>query len=578
MSKNKLQVMGIGAAVLGLVLTGFEAQGRAPQKTQSTNREDQAGKQKSKPLTEGLPQRELSEKERKRREKKRLKEIEGTYKKWLTEEVGYIIIKEEKEVFRHLSTDEEREQFIEQFWLRRDPTPDTVGNEFKEEHYRRIAYANDHFSSSRSGWRTDRGRIYITWGPPDDRETYPTGGNYLRSFEEGGGSTSVYPFERWRYRYLEGVGQEVILEFVSVDYSSEYRLALDPTMKDELAHFLNSGLSLMEAMGFASKAERFDRGNRSPLRVNQVGRGQIAIDRAEFETFDRLTQYAAVLKPPQIKFKDLEALVTTRISFNLLPFDVRTDFLRITDTSILVPITISVEKEDVTFRLRDGLHQSVVNVFGRVTTLTGRIVQTFEDVLRLNVPPALFVQMLQQPTIYQKALPLRPGLYKLNLVLKDLNSGNLGTVEQRLIVPRFEEEQLAHSSLILADRMERIASKNVGSGQFVIGDTKVRPAVGGKFSNGDRIGVFMQVYNLGINEQTHKPEATIKYAIRKGEETVFSHTESSADLEHAGRQITLEKMLNLAGMNPGEYTFDIQITDHVRQQTLSPSAHFRIVP
>ncbi|NIV38582.1 MAG: GWxTD domain-containing protein, partial [Anaerolineae bacterium] len=191
------------------------------------------------------------------------------------------------------------------------------------------------------------------------------------------------------------------------------------------------------------------------------------------------------------------------------PFRVRTDFLRITSGSILVPITVAVQKQDLAFELEEGIYRSVVNIFGRVTTLTGRIVQTFEDVIQLDTPPALLQQTLHQSAVYQKAIPLPPGLYKLNLVLKDLRSGDIGTLEQRLPVPRFEEDSLAHSSLILADLLERVSSRNVGSGQFVIGTTKLRPAVDEEFTPGERLGVYLQVYNLAIDEETQKPEASI---------------------------------------------------------------------
>src|SRR5215471_7340926 len=163
----------------------------------------------------------LSEKERKRREAKLRKELETPYKKWLTEDVVYIITDEERQAWKRLATDEEREQFIEQFWLRRDPTPDTEENEFKEEHYRRIAYANQHYASGIPGWKTDRGRIYIVYGPPDEIEDHSAGGTYQRPQEQGGGTTSVYPFQQWRYRWIEGIGTNVIIEFV------------DPTMTGE---------------------------------------------------------------------------------------------------------------------------------------------------------------------------------------------------------------------------------------------------------------------------------------------------------------------------------------------------------
>ncbi|MEE8200595.1 MAG: GWxTD domain-containing protein [Candidatus Acidoferrales bacterium] len=562
------------SALLSLLLLAGVGGVAAPAQEQN---QPEPEKQEPVPLTEGLPQREMSKKERKRREKRLREELETHYRQWLQEDVIYILTPEEKTAFLDLNTDEEREQFIEQFWLRRDPTPDTIENEYREEHYRRIAYANERFACGKRGWRTDRGRVYIAWGPPDEIESHPSGGTYVRPYEEGGGTTSTYPFEKWRYRYLEGVGQEVILEFVSPSMTCEYRISIDPSEKDALLHVPGAGLSLLEEMGFASKTDRFDRtdGTRLPTRVSEFGDHRFG-SRAVGDQFDRMQILANVMRPPPVKFRDLETLVETRISFNLLPFEVRTDFIRVTNDTVLVPITISVQKKDVTFQLKDGLHQSVINVFGRVSTLTGRVVQTFEDVIRLDVPPSLFQQTLQQTAVYQKALPLRPGLYKLNLVLKDLNSGNIGTLEQRLAVPRFQDDQLSHSTLILADRIERVATRNVGSGQFVIGDLKVRPSVSERFTRSQRMGVYLQVYNLGVNEETFKPDATIEYAVRRGEEVVFTHTETTEQMERANRQITIEKILPLSGFPPGEYTLDIRITDHIRQQTIHSTATFRI--
>jgi hypothetical protein len=294
------------------------------------------------------------------------------------------------------------------------------------------------------------------------------------------------------------------------------------------------------------------------------------------QEFERLSLYATVQKPPPVKFTDLEALVQTRISFNLLPFDLRLDYLRVTEGTTLVPITIAVHKKDLTFQLEEELHQSTVNIFGRITTLTGRIVQTFEDVISLSIPPSLFEENLKEAALYQKAVPLRPGLYKLNLVLKDLNSGNVGTLERRLAVPVYEENQLAHSTLILADRIERVPSNSVGRGQFVIGDLKVRPTLKEEFARSDRMGIYMQVYNLGVGEETHKSDATIDYVIKQGEKAVFNYTESNADLGETGDQITLEKVLPLTAFEPGNYELQITVTDRVSQQTVQPAASFRI--
>lgn len=525
--------------------------------------------QEQQPLTEGLPQRELSEKERKKRGKALLKELATYYKKWLEEDVLFIILPEERQAFLELGTEEEREQFIEQFWLRRDPTPDTIENEYKEEHYRRIAYANQWYGGGKTSWKSDRGRVYIVHGPPDDVEFYPAGSTYDRPLEEGAGRMTTYAFERWRYRHLEGVGDNIILEFVDVNGIGDYRLTMDPNEKDALLALIPGADPItMRILGLPNKDDRF----------SGMEHADTLTRRARMRELDRLRLFTAVQKPPPVKFKDLEALVETRVSFNLLPFELRVDYLRITDGTILVPVTVAVQKKDLTFQMKDGLRQCVINIFGRITTLSGRIVQTFEDVIQLDVPPSIFESTLEQAAVYQKAVPLRPGLYKLNLVLKDLNSGNVGTMEKRLPVPRYEQDQLAHSSLILADLIERVGSKMVGGGQFVIGDTKIRPVVGEQFSRNDRMGIYLQVYNLGLNEQTHKPDATIEYSIVRGNETVFNYTETTDQLERASRQITLEKMLPLTYLQPGDYKLNITITDHVREQSVGPRASFRILP
>src|SRR5271166_4112258 len=243
----------------------------------------------------------MTPKQKKKQEEKLRKELETPYKKWLNEDVTYIITDEERKAWKRLSTDDEREQFIEQFWLRRDPTPDTEENEYKEEHYRRIAYANERFASGIPGWKTDRGRIYITYGPPDEKDTHPSGGTYERPPEEGGGTTSTFPFEQWRYRYIEGIGTDINIEFVDPTMSGEYRMTSDPSEKDALLYVPNAGLTMMEQMGMSSKDDRFNRTDGTHLGV------PFGAETEKMNEFSRLEQFAKLQRPPAVKFKDLEA-------------------------------------------------------------------------------------------------------------------------------------------------------------------------------------------------------------------------------------------------------------------------------
>ena len=516
--------------------------------------------------------RQETDKERKQREKRLLKELDSQYKKWLNEEVGYILTDEERSAFLRLSNNEEREQFIEQFWLRRDPTPDTVENEFKEEHYRRIAYANERFASGIPGWKTDRGRIYIIWGPADEIESHPSGGSYDRPPEEGGGSTSTYPFEKWRYRYLEGIGNDVILEFVDPSGSGEYRLTMDPSEKDALLHVPGAGLSQLEAMGMSSKTDRFSRTDGTNLPRALGGTP------ARMNEFDRLELYAKIQKPPPVKFKDLEELVSSRIVRNQVHFDYRFDFLRVTSDTVLVPITVQVPNRQLTFQNREGVHSAVLNLFGRISTLSGRIVQTFEDVITRDFPESLLQASLQASSIYQKAVPLRPGLYRLDIVLKDVQSGNVGVINTGLRVPRFEDDKLEASTLILADLIERVPAKQVGLGQFVLGSTKVRPKLNQEFFPDEKMGIFLQLYNLKVDDKSHRTNASVEFRVRKDQQEVWKTAETSEQLRQTGEQITIERLLPLNSLQPGRYKLEIRATDQLTNQTILRTADFTVKP
>src|SRR5947208_6697379 len=442
--------------------------------------------------------RPITEKQKRENAKSLKQELSKTYKKWLDEDVRWIISDEERAAFKQLSNDEERDQFIEGFWQRRDPTPDTVENEFKEEHYRRIEYANEHFPAGIPGWKADRGRIYIMYGPADEVESHPSGGTYERPMDEGGGSTSTYPFETWRYRYLEGIGQEIIIEFVDTCMCGDYHMTIDRSEKDALKNVPGAGLTLYEQMGLASKADRFTNSG-----LEQLGAGPFNQD-LQSKQFDRLEQFAKLNRPPAIKFKDLEEVVTTKVRYNLLPFDVRADFVRVTSDTVLVPVMVQIRKKNVTYVNKDGVERGTLNIFGRVTTLTGRIAQTFEETVQDDEPAELLPKVLENASVYWKALPLRPGRYRFDIVVKDVNGDRMGTWSRGIVVPEFSDDRLAASSLIVADMMESVPSKNVGTGSFVIGTTKVRPRVpsaDGKpvsFKRNQKMNFWMQVYNLTV--------------------------------------------------------------------------------
>lgn len=534
--------------------------------------------QKKQPKAEDPLKRPLTEKQRKSNAKALKQELGKTYKKWMDEDVRWIITDEERAAFKQLSNDEERDQFIEAFWARRDPTPDTPENEFKEEHYRRIAYANEHFAAGIPGWKTDRGRIYVMYGPADEIESHPSGGTYDRPMEEGGGTTSTFPFEDWRYRYLEGIGQEVIIEFVDSCMCGDYHMTMDRSEKDALLYTPNAGMTLYEQMGMASKADRFTGGG-----MERLGRGPMSTNESA-KQFDRLEQFAKLNRPPEVKFKDLEEVVSHKININLMPFDVLTDFVKVTGDTVLMPVTVQVKNRDITFSNKDGVERGTVNIFGRLTTIAGRVAQTFEDTVQVDVPPELLPKTTENSSVYWKAIPLRPGRYILEVVLKDVNGDRVGTWRKGVQVPEYADDKLETSSLMLADVMHQVPSRSVGTGNFVIGDTFVRPrvpAADGKpasFKRDQKLNFWMQVYNLGVDEKTHKPSATVEYnVVNAATNKAVIHTiESTEQMGNVGDQLTLKKTLSAADLGPGLYRLQIKVNDNISKQVVDPSTTFTV--
>jgi GWxTD domain-containing protein len=526
--------------------------------------------------------RQLSDQEKFKQRKEVREELKGPYKKWVNEDVHWIITDEELKAFKSLSNDEERDNFIENFWLRRNPNPDSPENEFREEHYRRIAYANEHFAAGKPGWKTDRGHMYISFGKPDSIESHPSGGMYDRPQNEGGGQTSTFPFEQWHYRYLEGIGDNIDIEFVDTCMCGDYHMTIDRSEKDALLHTPGAGLTQEEEMGRAKKSERFGGG------IENLGAGAFT-GTNQSKQFDRIETFAKLQAPPPIKFKDLEldAYVTQHKLLNgpYFPFDVRTDYVKVTDDTVLVPITIQIKNRDITFNAKDGVSKGEVTIQGRVTTITGRIVQSFEDTVAVEEPSELMTKVLDNSKVYWKALPLRPGRYRVDIGIKDVNNkDHVGIYAQAIEVPKFDDDKLSASSLILADKMERVPSKQIGTGNFIIGNTYIRPrvmqtaATPATFKRDQKLNFWMQVYNLGIDEKSRQNGATIEYQIIDSatNQPVLNSSEDSKTLGANQDQVTLEKSMPLASLQPGKYTVKISVNDSISKQVIAQSVPFTV--
>lgn len=504
--------------------------------------------------------------------------MESYFKSWLEKDVKYIITEEEKAVFVKLQTDEEREQFVEQFWRRRDTDPTTPENEYKEEHYRRIQYANDVFAAGIPGWMSDRGQIYIKYGKPDRIETHPAGGPYQRRWEEGGGRTSTYPFERWEYRNINGIGDDIELEFVDYSGGNLYKLANNPNLKDEFLYVPWAG---------NTDAEENDVRGRDPgdLRwrriagVREYGLADtmgISGERAKYTPFARLELAGNLQKPPVIRFTDLRAEVTARVTYNVLPFTACTYYLKLTGDSALVPLTMQIPNSMVTFEGEGAQRSSKLQVYGRVSGLTGNTVFEFDDEIVKQLTHEQYMAQKYTSSIYYRLMRLPPGRFKLDVLLKDAVSGKLGTFSQGLAVPAFGDSQFAASPVVVTSEMMPLSDEELNTDRSAFGKFKIRPRVDETFNKGEYLGVYFEVYNAAIDPSRGKPAVKIEYQLRprEGQPTPYRDVSRSAIFDRDMLAIPL--FVDISTQPAGQCTVVFRITDQATSATIETKANFRI--
>lgn len=478
------------------------------------------------------------------------------FKEWLNKDAKYIITKEEKKAFEQLKTDEERENFIESFWRRRDPNPDTEENEYREEYYERIAYANENFASGIPGWMTDRGRIYIAWGKPDSIEAHPSGGFYDRPTYEGGGQTTTYPFETWFYRHLEGVGEGIEIEFVDPTGTGEYRIARNAYEKDALATTPGGGLTTQEQLGISDKSQR------------TLGAGQTYYGREQDNPFRRMEIIYNLQRPPQVKFSDLQELAggsSGQIDNNPLAFDLRVDFFRQSDDRVITAFTLQTDNKELSFQDSGGLPTAKMNIFGRITAVSGKRSGIFEDSVTASSTVEELADTKDKKSVYQKAYALTPGVYKVDVVVRDVVSGSRGVRSIGFTVPKYEESKLDTSTLILASKLYTTSEKDIGT-MFVIGGAKVIPNLSGVYKKGQDVGIYMQIYNTGIDQTTLRPSVDVDYVLTKDGKEILNQKEDWSGLSDSGQRLTIARLLPTYQMNPGDYEIKIKIKDRVSGQ------------
>jgi hypothetical protein len=299
--------------------------------------------------------------------------------------------------------------------------------------------------------------------------------------------------------------------------------------------------------------------------------------REQDNPFSRLQLIADLSRPPQVKFNDLATMVGTGVvEDNPLNFDIRVDFFRQSDERVITAFTIQTENKDLSFSDSGGLQEARINIFGKVTSVAGRRVTIFEDPVITRATTEELTEAKDRKSAYQKAVPLLPGTYKVDVIVRDTTSGATGIRHVGFTVPKYDPAKLSTSTLILAAKLESLADQPA-VGQFVIGQTKVIPNVSGSYRRGQAVGVYMQVYNAGIDQTTLRPSVDVEYALLRDGKEIVKQAEDWSGMSDSGQRLTLARLIDTNGLTPGEYQVSIRIRDRVSGQTLSPSEKFTLV-
>ncbi len=497
------------------------------------------------------------------------------FSKWLNQDVVYIISPEEKTVFSKLSNLEEKENFIEQFWIRRDPNLSNGFNEFKTEHYRRIAYANERYRNGGiPGWKTDRGRTYIAFGPPTALDRYGAGQTYYREIEEGGGTTAVYPMEKWYYNHIADIGSGLEIEFVDKTMTGEYRMALRPEEKDALLMMDGAGLTLFERMGLDTRAGRI----RAMGPMRSVGGEFDAVHKHADNPFLRLERFFKLQQAPRIQFQDLRSAVTTNITYNELPFFAVNSHTRLNEESFLVPITVFLPLSELTYETPagGGTARATVNLYGSVKSMGGRRVTEFEETIYDDRGDSSAESKGQKS--FQKILPLPPGIYKLDLIAKDLGSKKIGHLQQRLNLPLVVPEGLSLSSLVLSDTMVPAKDETLPNPFVTVLGWKVYPAHDSQFRSGERLGVYFEIYSFDIDQSRDVADLDISATIVNSSGEELSNGPATHLISRFSDRVAAALVFPLDAIETGDYTLMLRVQDKIQQRDVRKRVSFKVIP
>ncbi len=491
------------------------------------------------------------------------KDLPQFYKDWLAKDVIYIITPKEKEVFLELRTEKERDIFVQAFWKQRDPTPGTPANEFKEEHYRRISYANEHFGreTSRPGWMTDRGKIYILLGPPQD----------ISAFE---GGTFVHPVTIWSYQGKPeyGLPSYFDIAFYKRRGMGEYIL-YSPTLDGPMSLLINYRGDPIDVSSAYQQLRKYN------VRLAEVSLSLIPGESLSFGqpslASDMLIGQLSSLPEKVVdatyaeallKFKDV---IEVEYTANYIGSESLASVIQ-DDSGIFFvhysvqPDKLSVLSDDKDFRLDFDLN-------GIVTDLNGNLVFQYDRTFPLQFTAGQIQDIGKTAVVIQDAIPLVPGEYKFSLLMKNTASKEFTSFEKMITIPDTSSSGFGISPLLLGYKIEKIPLLPRVNKPFRVSDLQISCQARNVFHPKEGLVVFFQMFGL---PESLRQNGRLEFAFFRQDQEFKKEERRLAEI--AQRNVFQE--FSLQEFPPDYYSIRVSVLDEQSRALVAAKADFEVTP
>jgi len=489
-------------------------------------------------------------------------DLPAFYKKWLEEEVVYIITQKEKDVFLQLDSNRERDLFIEAFWKQRDPTPGTPRNEFKDEHQSRIEYANRMFGrgTSKPGWKTDRGKIHIILGKPATSESY------------GALEHNLVPLEVWFYQ--GSFGPNIPASFYMV-FFKEWGIG-DYILYSPVRHGPqklletydvnpNKALSILRQVNpeLANVARSLIPGQAAPLDARTAIPSEILLNsinilpqkRIDDNYADKLLKYRSIIEVDHsVLYVENDSLVKV-----------------IQDDAGYAVVHYAVEPRRLSIEKFGDAYSAQLEIYGKISDLEGKTIHQFQRELSLDFDEEEVAAMRSKLFSFQDSFPLIPGEFRFDLLIKNTVSKEFSSLEREIRVPKSADSP-GLSPIILSRTLEKNVSPEKTHRPFQFGTIYVSPSAINAFSPGDDMYVCFKLYGLtdGLNQG-----GFLDYVITREDQQVYFSRKPLGDCESTEACV---EVLNLADFSPGHYQLKVLLRDEDQNDMGQGVENFDVIP